>query len=148
MVYGWKYKTDLPSLLHLYLLLASVACPSICMSIVPSDHLHGMSQELCAWLTLWPDLFRVPTRSLFPGKVLNFDHGSLGPGKVLNLSNFFKKVMEKSLFSYQKQVDESMPGVKYFISLASSLNQNSCFANFPPQCELKSNCDEMWCLKS
>ena len=41
MVYGWKYKTDLPSLLHLYLLLAFVACPSICMSIGPSDHLHG-----------------------------------------------------------------------------------------------------------
>ena len=40
--------------------------------------------------------------------------------------------MEKSLFSYQKQVDESMPNVKYFISLASSLYQNLCFANFPP----------------
>ena len=40
--------------------------------------------------------------------------------------------MEKSLFSYQKQVDESMPDVKYFISLASSLYQNLCFANFPP----------------
>ena len=29
--------------------------------------------------------------------------------------------MEKSLFSNQKQVDESMPDVKYFISLASNL---------------------------
>ena len=77
-------------------------------------------------------LYMVPTWSLFPGKVITFDHGSLGPGKVLNFSNFFKKVMGKSLFSYQKQVDESVPDIKYFISLASSLYWNLCFANFPP----------------
>ena len=39
--------------------------------------------------------------------------------------------MEKSLFSYQKQVDESMPDVKHFISLTSNLYQNAHFANFP-----------------
>ena len=34
---------------------------------------------------------RVPTRSLFPGKVLTFDDGSLGPGKVLSFSNSSKR---------------------------------------------------------
>ena len=60
--------------------------------------------------------------------VINSAVQPLGPGEVLNLS----KVMDKSLFSYQKQVDESVPNVKYFISLASTLYQNLCFANFPP----------------
>ena len=41
--------------------------------------------------------------------------------KVNRFEYFLKKVMEKSLLSYQKQVDESLPNVKYFISLASSL---------------------------
>ena len=41
--------------------------------------------------------------------------------------------MEKSLFSYQKQVDKSMPDVKHFISLGSNLYQNAHFANFPPK---------------
>ena len=59
-------------------------------------------------------LYRVPTRSLFPGKVLTFNNGSLGPGKVLSFSSFPKIVLEKSLFSYQTQVDESMLDVKYF----------------------------------
>ena len=36
-------------------------------------------------------LHRVPTQSLFPGKVLTFDNGSLGPGKVLSFSSFPKR---------------------------------------------------------
>ena len=54
---------------------------------------HGMQESLgntprSDW---WDLYYRVPTRSLFPGKVLTFDHGSLGPGKVLSFSNSSKR---------------------------------------------------------
>ena len=41
---------------------------------------------------------RVPTRSLFPGKVLTFNHGSLGPGKVLSFSNSSKRSWKSPYF--------------------------------------------------
>ena len=41
---------------------------------------------------------RVPTRSLFPGKVLTFGHGSLGPGKVLSFSNSSKRSWKILIF--------------------------------------------------
>ena len=41
---------------------------------------------------------RVPTWSLFPGKVLNLGHGSLGPGNVFNSINVFI-LMEKLILS-------------------------------------------------
>ena len=75
-------------------------------------------------------IHKVPTRSLFPGKVLTFDNGSLGTGKVLSFSSFPKRSWKSS---YQRQVDESILDVIYFISLVSSLYQNSCFANFLPK---------------
>ena len=37
--------------------------------------------------------------SLFPGKVLTFDYGSLGTGKVLSFNYFCQKVQEKSFFA-------------------------------------------------
>ena len=43
-------------------------------------------------------LSRVPTRSLFPGKVLTFDNGSLGPGKVLSFSSFPKRSWRSPYF--------------------------------------------------
>ena len=42
--------------------------------------------------------YRVPTRSLFPGKVITFDHGSLGPGKVLSFSNYSKRSWKSPYF--------------------------------------------------
>ena len=44
-----------------------------------------------SWTEVWSDVGRVPTRSLFPGKVLTFDHWSLGPGNVLSFSNSSKR---------------------------------------------------------
>ena len=44
-----------------------------------------------SWLKIYELWFRVPTRSLFPGKVLAFNNGSLGPGKVLSFSSFPKR---------------------------------------------------------
>ena len=41
---------------------------------------------------------RVPTRSLFPGKVHTFDHGSLGPVKVLSFSNSSKRSWKSPYF--------------------------------------------------
>ena len=50
-------------------------------------------------LHFWSDcLLRVPTRSLFPGKVLTFDHGSLGPGKVISFSNSSKRSWKSPYF--------------------------------------------------
>ena len=44
------------------------------------------------------DIYRVPTRSLFPGKVLTFDNGSLGPGKVLSFSSFPERSWKSPYF--------------------------------------------------
>ena len=81
--------------------------------IVDHSNVVGASPVGAAPTTSSFSTYRVPTRSLFPGKVLTFDNGSLGPGKVLSFSSFKKKVLEKSLFSNQTQVGESMLDVKY-----------------------------------
>ena len=56
--------------------------------------------------------------------------------------------MEKSLFSCQKQVDESVPDVKHFISLASNLYENTHFANFPSKYKTDIKLSQMWFPKS
>ena len=43
-------------------------------------------------------LNRVPMQSLFAGKVLTFDDGSLGPGKVLSFSSFPKRSWKSTYF--------------------------------------------------
>ena len=55
----------------------------------------SISQFSIGYFSITPS--RVPTRSLFPGKVLTFDNGSLGPEKVLSFSSFPKRSW-KSLY--------------------------------------------------
>ena len=87
--------------------------------------------------------YRVPTLSLFPGKLLTFDDGSLGPGKVLSLSSFLKSPGEVLTFlSSAGWWINAWCQIVEQASWASSLYQNSCFANFPPQiyrCSIKCN---------
>ena len=47
---------------------------------------------------------RVPTRSLFPGKVFTFDNGSLGPGKVLSFSSFPKRSWKSPYFLLKRRL--------------------------------------------
>ena len=68
-------------------------------------------------------VIKIPTQSLFLGKVLNFVHGSLALGKVFNFYISYQK---------EKQVDKLISDVMHFISF-SSFYQNSCFANFSPK---------------
>ena len=56
--------------------------------------------------------------------------------------------MEKSLFSYQKQVDESVPDVKHIVSLTSNQYQNAHFANFPSVYKTGIQLSQMWFPKS
>ena len=90
---------------------------------------------MIVYLTVYSgaDESRVPTRSLFPGNVLTFDNGSLGPGKVLSFSSFPKRSWKSPYFLIKHRLMNRCFDVKYFISLASSLYQNPCFANFRPK---------------
>ena len=56
-------------------------------SLQSAQHRHQTGPTITdhSWV-----LYRVPMWSLFPGKVLTFDHRSLGPGNVLSFSNFSK----------------------------------------------------------
>ena len=91
-----------------------------------SNFAHGSAVRLPCFLQ---NVRKVPTQSLFPEKVLNFDHRSLGPGKVLSFSNFSSEWSWKSpYFLMKSRLMNPLPDVKHFISIASSLYQNSCFA--------------------
>ena len=58
----------------------------------PKKHVYNFDVT-CATMQV-----RVPTGSLFPGKVLTFDNGSLGPGKVLSFSSFPKRSWKSPYF--------------------------------------------------
>ena len=63
---------------------------------------HTVTKHACTFsclpLATQYTKYRVPTQSLFPGKVLTFDYGSFGPGKVLSFSNSSKRSWKSPYF--------------------------------------------------